>query len=376
MKVLLLGCGFVGRTIAVDLNNDYDIELTAADINKDNLNKLNDKSITTIWFDAADTNALAELLDDFDLVINAVPGSLGFKTLQKIINTGTDVVDIAFYEEDPFSLHELVVKNNVTALVDCGVSPGISNLLIGNSLKEFDTVKNIEIYVGGLPKEKDGLFDYKAVFSISDLIEEYLRPARSIINNKIITTPALWEIKEVSFSSYAPFEAFNSDGLRTLLKTINAENMSEYTVRYKGHTEKMKLLRDASFFSKELIKINGQEITPFDFSTALLSKVIQFTGTDKDITLLKIIMEGEHNNHYKKVIYEMIDEFDDLTKTHSMARTTGFMAAMCVRLLVNNKFNKQGIFPPEVLGQNETVYKYMMSGLEERNIKVNKQKFY
>ena len=373
MKVLLLGCGLVGRAIAVDLNNDKDIKLTAADINKDNLNKLNSKSIATIWFDASDTNALTELLDDFDLVINAVPGFLGFKTLQKIINTGTDVVDIAFYEEDPFSLQELAIKNNVTALVDCGISPGLSNLLIGNSLKEFDTIKNIEIYVGGLPKEKDGLFDYKAVFSISDLIEEYLRPARSIINNKIITTSALSEIKEISFKNYEPFEAFNSDGLRTLLKTIKAENMGEYTVRYKGHTEKMKLLRDASFFSKEVINIKGKEISSFDFSTALLSKVLQFTETDKDITLLKIILEGEHNNRYKKVIYEMIDEYDNLTNTHSMARTTGFMAAMCVRLLVNNKFDKKGIFPPELFGQNETIYNYVMSGLEDRNIIVGKR---
>lgn len=372
MKVILLGCGLVGRTIAVDLNNDSDIELTVADINKDNLNKLNSKSITAIWFDTTKKSALENLLIDFDLVINAVPGSIGFKTLQYIIGTGTNVVDIAFYEEDPFSLHQLAIKNNVTALVDCGVSPGISNLILGNSLKEFEEIKNIEIYVGGLPKERDGLFDYKAVFSISDLIEEYLRPARAIVNNKIITTDALSEIKEISLENYEPFEAFNSDGLRTLLKTINAENMSEYTVRYKGHTEKMKLLRDASFFSKEIVEINGQEITPFDFSTALLSKVIKFTETDKDITLLKIIMEGEVNSKYKKVIYEMIDEFDDLTNTHSMARTTGFMAAMCVRLLVNNKFNEKGIFPPEVLGQNETVYNYLMNGLAMRNIIVEK----
>lgn len=373
MKILLLGCGMIGRTIALDLANESGIYLTSADVNSDALNKLKPESINKLHLDSANENQLEDLLKNFDLVINATPGSTGYQTLKKIIESGKDVVDIAFYKDDPFSLNYLAEQNNITALVDCGVSPGISNLLIGRASEEFDKINNLEIFVGGLPKKKDGLFDYKAVFSISDLIEEYLRPARSIKNGKIISAPALSEIKEITFAGLEILEAFNSDGLRTLLKTIDSENMSEYTIRYKGHTEKMKLLRDALFFSKDTIEVNGREISPFDFTSKLLSKIIKFTDKDRDITLLKIIMQGEKDKISKKIIFEMFDEFDENTGTHSMARTTGYMASMCVRLIANKIFDAKGIFPPELIGKNEKAFNYVMDGLEKRNIKINKR---
>lgn len=373
MNVLLLGYGMIGRTIAFDLVQDEMITLTAADISKTALNKSKHSSIRTVQIDCTAESKLNNLIQNYDLVINAVPGFIGFNTLTQIIESGKDVVDIAFYADDPFTLNELAIRKNVTAIVDCGVTPGLSNFLIGNSLSKFDRIENIEIYVGGLPKKKDGLLDYKAVFSVSDLIEEYLRPARSIKNGKTVITAALSEIKSVIFKDHVVFEAFNSDGLRTLLKTIPALNMNEYTVRYPGHTDKMKLFRDLGFFSKDEVDINGETIIPLEFTASLLYKILRLTENDKDVTLLKIIMEGERGNEKKKITYEMIDEFDETTNTHSMARTTGYMATMCVRLIVANLFNKKGIFPPELLGKNENVFSFVIKGLEERKIYIRSE---
>jgi len=179
MNVLVLGCGLVGRPMALDLANDESFNVTVADINLKNLKKIPATlPIKKMQKDLSNPDQIKSLLKKADIVINAVPGFMGFNTLREIIKAKKNVVDIAFFPENPFELDELAKQNNVTAVVDCGVAPGMSNLLAGYVNSILDKTETVLIYVGGLPVVREFPYEYKAGFSPIDVIEEYTRPAR------------------------------------------------------------------------------------------------------------------------------------------------------------------------------------------------------
>ncbi|MFA3783249.1 saccharopine dehydrogenase C-terminal domain-containing protein [Melioribacteraceae bacterium 4301-Me] len=370
-KILVLGAGLIGGPIATDLSNEKNFEVTAADINQKLLNKLGTK-IHKINIDLSIQHNVREIIKDKDIIVNALPGFIGYATFQTVIKSKKNVVDLAFYEEDPFTIDELAKQNNITALVDCGVSPGISNLLIGRAVSKISYIENIQIFVGGLPLNPDNRLKYKTVFSVTDLLEEYVRPVRLIENGKLKIKPPLSDIEQIEFAGAGLLEAFNSDGLRTLITTTKAKNMKEKTLRYPGHAEKILLLKDAGFLDKEEFMIKGVAVSPFEITAKVLSKSLALGKNDRDFTILRVIVEGKNNRAKIKLTYDLLDKFDEQTKTHSMARTTGFMASMCVRLIASGIFSKKGIFPPEILGKDEKASEFILSGLKQKGISIER----
>ena len=187
-KILVLGAGMVGSAMAKDLSSNH--EVTSADINENNLSGLENFNIRTIQTDVKDIENLKNLVTPYDIILNAVPGFMGFSTTEAVIEAGKNVVDISFFPEDCFLLDKKAKDMNVTAIVDFGVAPGIPNLLLGyhqNTMK-IDVYK---CYVGGLPKKRTMPFQYKAPFSPVDVIEEYTRPARYVVNGEIVVKEAL-----------------------------------------------------------------------------------------------------------------------------------------------------------------------------------------
>lgn len=368
MKVIILGAGLIGAPMALDLVKDDEFEVGVADINRLSLNKLKDCNIALFETDLSVPKNVHEVVKDHDFVINAVPGSLGFNTLRYIIEAGKDVVDIAFYENDPFELDTLAKENNVTAIVDCGVSPGLHNILIGNVAQKLDSIEDITIYVGGLPQIKEPPFEYKAVFSPSDVIEEYIRPARIKVNGETVIKAPLSDLELIDFPKVGSLEAFNSDGLRTLIHTIDVPNMKEKTLRYPGHIEKISLLKQIGLFDKHELSINGTEIKPIDLAIKLLKDEWKLKEGDKDLTLLKVLIIGEKANMMYKYTYDLLDYYDDSTATISMARTTGYTATSALRLLASGHYKKVGISPPEFIGANAACASYILNELKKRNV--------
>ncbi|MCF8242471.1 MAG: saccharopine dehydrogenase NADP-binding domain-containing protein [Melioribacteraceae bacterium] len=369
MKALVLGVGLVGRPMILDLAKDNEFEVTAADINSANLEAIDKEiDVTKLQRDFSNKSQLIDLVSAHDVVISAVPGFMGFDTLKTIIETGKNVVDISFMPEDPFELDDLAVDKNVTAIVDCGVSPGMTNILIGQLNSILDEIDSVIIYVGGLPVTRELPFEYKAGFSPADVIEEYVRPARIIENGKVITRPALSEPELINFPGIGTLEAFNSDGLRTLAKTIKSPNMKEKTLRYPGHIEKVKLLREIGYFSHDEIEVNGKKIKPVDLSAKLLFPIWEMKNGDIDLTVLKIIVNGKKDG--KKIVseYNMLDYSDEQTGIHSMARTTGYTATMAVRMLAKGLYNGKGIIAPEFIGEDKACVDFIRNGLEERGV--------
>jgi len=373
MKIIVLGAGLVGAPIAFDLAKDNEFDVTVADFSLTSLNKFGKyDSIKTIQLDVSNKDNLASVISDFDFVLNAVPGFLGFETVKTIIEANKNVVDISFFPENPFDLNKLAQKHNVTVIVDCGVAPGMSNILVGYLSSKLDKTENVEIYVGGLPEVRKLPYEYKAVFSPIDVIEEYTRPARYIENGKMVIKPALSDIELMNFPNIGTLEAFNSDGLRSLAETIDAPNMKEKTLRYPGHVEKMKLLRDTGFFNKDMMEINGFKISPLDFTSKLLFPKWKLKEGEVDITVMKIIVEGIKDNKKLSSSYYLYDKYNSETKVHSMARTTGYTATMVLRMISKGLFNQVGIIAPEIIGKNEMCVNFILSGLEQRGIIYNR----
>lgn len=243
-KIIVLGAGMVGRAMAIDLSKDFAV--TSADISDENLNRLKPYGIETIQADLSDKEKIKSLIADKDLVIGAVPGFMGFETFKTVIESGKNTSDISFFDEDPFVLDELA-KNNVTAVMDIGVAPGMDNIILGYHNKRME-VSDFICLVGGLPAARIWPYEYKAPFSPIDVLEEYTRPARFVKENKIVIKPALSEPELMDFNEIGTLESFNSDGLRSLIKTMpHIPNMIERTLRYPGHIELMRVMRETGF---------------------------------------------------------------------------------------------------------------------------------
>jgi saccharopine dehydrogenase-like NADP-dependent oxidoreductase len=288
--------------------------------------------------------------------------------LRSIIEAGKNVVDIAFFPEDPFVLDQEAKQRGVTAIVDCGVAPGMSNLLTGYAASLLDETSSVLIYVGGLPQVRQWPYDYKAVFSPMDVIEEYTRPARYVENGCEVVRPALSDPEFMYFPGVGTLEAFNTDGLRTLIRTIGAPNMKEKTMRYPGHIEKIAILRETGFFDQTEIEINGHRIRPIDFTAKVLFPLWKMNEGEADLTVMRIAVSGTASGRPVTHQFDLLDRYDETTHTHSMARTTGYAATAAVRLLAAGLHRSPGIIPPELLGRDQSCVDFMLKSLAERNV--------
>jgi lysine 6-dehydrogenase len=369
-KIIVLGSGLVGAPMCIDLTKASDFEVTAVDINKDALKSLEERNplIKTIPIDLSKAETVRELIRPYDFVISAVPGYMGFQTLKAVIEAKKNVVDISFFSEDPFLLDAVAKDNNVTVVVDCGVAPGMSNILVGHVHRLLDETHNVLIYVGGLPEVREWPYEFKAGFSPIDVIEEYIRPARYIENGRLVVKPALSEPEPIYFPEVGTLEAFNTDGLRTLATTISAPNMKEKTLRYPGHIEKIATLRETGFFDKNKIAVNGAKIRPLDLTAQLLFPKWKLNRNDKDLTVMRLIVEGKKVEKKLRYTFELLDRHDSSTNTHSMARTTGYTATLVLRMIAQGLYDRKGVSAPEFIGQRPECVHYMLRGLENRGV--------
>ncbi len=369
MEIVVLGAGRVGSAIAVDLAKDEAFDVRVADRDAASMEKL--KAAHGIPGERVDFSlptTVGRAIVGADCVVSAVPGFLGFRTLRAVIEEGVDVVDIAFFPEDPFELDHLAKERNARAIVDCGVAPGMSNLLVGHADAHLDRTDSVAIYVGGLPVERVAPYEYRAVFSPVDVIEEYTRPARLVLDGKPVTKPALSDLELIEFDGVGHLEAFLTDGLRSLARTIDAPTMIEKTLRYPGHAEKIALLRDTGFLSEAPIEIDGREIRPIDVATALLFPIWELKEGEEDLTVMRIEIEGAVDGRPARYRYDLLDRYDPTTRTTSMARTTGYTATMAVRLLAEGLWERPGIAPPELLGREPACVEFILDGLRARGI--------
>jgi saccharopine dehydrogenase-like NADP-dependent oxidoreductase len=371
-KIIVLGGGMVGSAMCADLAKNF--EATCADYSADVLKSLEEKlKIKTIQCDFSNTEEVKKVIAPFDLVVGSVPGFLGFEVLKTIIESKKNCVDISFFPENALELDELAKKNNVTVIVDCGVAPGMCNMIAGYHHKRMK-MQSYECLVGGLPIVRKKPYEYKAPFSPIDVIEEYTRPARYVQDGKLVTKEALSEPELIIFPECGELESFNTDGLRTLALTMpEVPNMKEKTLRYPGHIDLMRIFRESGFFSKEKIKLGNAEVSPLAVFSKLLFKEWKYLPHEEDFTIMRVTVEGEESGQKTKYVYTLYDRYNKDTGVMSMARTTGYTATAAVNLILENKFSHKGISPPEFVGEDEACFDSVISYLEDRKVFYKKE---
>jgi len=218
--------------------------------------------------------------------------------------------------------------------------------------------------------------EYKASWSPRDVIEEYTRPARFIRNGKLVTMEALSESETTSFKRAGELEAWNSDGLRSLLSTMkHVPNMVEKTMRYPGTTEYLRVLRHLGFFSDTELHVSGRGIKPVDLTAALLFPQWQLQEGEKEFTAMRITIKGKEKGEEMAHEYELYDEYDERSATTSMARTTGYTCAAVAGMLIEGLFSRKGICPPEYIGEEENGLQFIFNYLKQRHIEIKHESY-
>lgn len=368
-KIAVLGCGLVGGVMARDLAADPELEITACDRSPEALERLSAvPRLKTRPADLSSREEIQKIARESDVVVGAVPGFLGHAMLEAVIEAGRPIADISFAPEDPLALDGLARSRGITAIVDCGVSPGLSNLAVGRAASQLDEVESATIYVGGLPVARRWPYEYGIVFSATDVIEEYTRPARIRVDGREVTRPALSEPEMIDFGEVGTLEAFLTDGLRTLLSTVPARNMQEKTLRYPGHAGLMRVFRESGFFDDAPVDVRGVTVRPRDLTESLLFRAWKLKPGEEELTVLRVLVEGRRGSRRQRHVFELFDRTDSRSGTTSMARTTGFPCAIVARLLAQGRYANPGVHALEALGGDEKAYAAVTDDLRARGI--------
>jgi len=371
-RIVVLGCGAVGKYIAIDLCKNPNYEVVSVDINQEVLEDLSKKyPIQTRVVDLSSAEGVTNAVEDADIVIGSVPYSIGYEMLKNVIRAGKNIVDISYFMEDPFTLDDLAKEYGVIAVVDCGVVPGMGNIILGDHSRKMK-IDRYECYVGGVPKSKTAPLGYKSPFPVLEVLEEYAESGTMVEDGEVVVKPMLDETMTVELDKVGTLACLNSDGLRTLIQTMDIPNMFEKTLRYPNHVKHMRILQDIGFLEMTAIKAGDELVRPIDVTASLLEKTWRYEQGEADLTVMQLRIKGVENGEEVTYTYDMYDEYDPVEDVPSMARTTGYTCNAVVQLILDGQYQRKGICPPEFIGQQEGCWKSVERYLENRGVNCTK----
>ena len=347
VRFIVLGAGRVGAVIAADLAGEAGAEVTVADAGGGALAaaRAREPRLRALRADLRRPEAVRELVAPFDVVVGALPSALGFAALRAVVEAGKACADISFTVEDPLALDGLARERGARVVVDFGVAPGMSHLLAAEGVRRLGDARSVRILVGGIPRDPEVPWRFKAAFAPGDVVEEYTRPARVREGGEDVTKPALSDRERAAFEGVGELEAATTDGLRTLLRTLAVPDMVEKTLRWPGHYDRMEELRASGFFASEPVEVSGARVAPLELTRALLARAWTYAEGEQDLTVMRV----EVASAARRLAWELVDLYDAATRTTSMARTTAFPCAIVARLLADGTVGEPGIHPPERL---------------------------
>jgi len=375
MRILVLGYGNIGSVLATDLAESMSsTEVVIAGRHRDKAEEaataINRENVTGFQLDAHNYRGLVDAMKKFDLVIGTLPGDVGYRSVKAAIDAKVDMVDVSYMPENPLTLNEDAIKADVMIVPDCGVAPGLSNMLVGRAVSKLDLVENIHVMVGGLPEEAVPPLGYTVTWSIEGLIDEYTRKAKIVENSEVVEVEALTGLEEVEFPGVGKLEGFYTDGLRTLLHTVKGvKNMWEKTLRYPGHVEKIKLLKTLGFFDEHPVEVENTRLPPRKVTIKLLEKKLRRPEI-KDILAMKVEVSGIAGGSRKCYVYHLLDRYDQKHGVTAMARTTAYPASILAQLISQKAIEEKGVIPLEKLGVKEKIFNKILAELEKRRVKI------
>jgi saccharopine dehydrogenase-like NADP-dependent oxidoreductase len=281
-----------------------------------------------------------------------------------------DLVDISYTPENPFKLHRKARDQENVVVPQCGVAPGFTNMCVGDASRRLGTMTKVRVFVGGLPQRPTPPLNYRIVFSLEDVINEYSRPARIIENGKERMVDALSGRGFLNFPGVGKLEYFITDGLGSLPRSFpRVREMFEYTLRYPGHADMMNTLRVLGFFDRAEVQVNGSGVVPRKLSIALLKGGMSL-GRPEDLLALRVEVEGRLGR--KSILsYRILDYYDPRGKVSAMARTTAYPCTSVALLVGRRKLKSVGVVTPEKIANDPEHFGFVLSRLKSRGVRVN-----
>jgi lysine 6-dehydrogenase len=404
-EVIVLGCGLIGTSIAIDFLESNTISgVTVVDVSGERLRWLHQRATKLSGMDQVRANTtklgdklqtveldvvkrrdeLLRLLQKADLGVGALPYGIAEETVQAALEAGINFVDLihSWRYEKSSPLDTKAKQKGITIIPACGFAPGLTNILAKYAADQMEDVDSIQIDVGGIPEAPKQPLNYKIVFAIESVLEEYTRDALVVREGKKTVLPALSEVEELTFDELPEqkFEAFITDGLSTLPETVRkVKFMEEKTIRWQGHVDQIRLLMDLGFFSERPVnlKTTGARVSPRALLSTLLDKKLAMHQGDKDMTLMRVAVQGRKKKGDRATRihkYEMIDRFDVATQTTSMARTTAYPCSTVGQMILEGKITERGFIPPELAIKDDRFDEFI-SRLERKGLSIKEREF-
>jgi lysine 6-dehydrogenase len=376
---LVLGAGKMGLVLAKDLiESSPDFRVTLVDIDFNALARaktfIQSERLATLQRDIEDKGQRDEAIRRTDIVLCALLHRHSLPVLESAVRLGVHFVDVVGeFTLERLEFDEEAKNKGMTAISGCGVSPGITNVCVGRGLELLDETENALIYVGGNPAEGKPPLKYRIVYAVNSLLGLYERKALILKDGKLTKVPALSGLESISFPPAFPeMECFYTDGLNSLAHTMQGKirgELSEKTIRYKGHSAEIQTLKECGFFERETIEIDSVHIVPRRVTETILDKRLAL-GEEKDVTLLRVVVSGRKSGEPTTLVFEMVDYFDEEMDYTSMGKTTAFPASIAAQMILNSKIKKRGIVFPEEIFIGD-LYDPFVGALKSRGVLIS-----
>jgi lysine 6-dehydrogenase len=374
LKILVVGCGKVGSEIARDLAGSGEVDsVVAMDASSQNLKLLRKrvpKKVQTVKLSISQKPRFHALLERVDLVCGALPGRLGFDLMNETVNACRDTVDISYTPQDAFLLQRKAKDADCRVVPQCGVAPGFTNMCVGDASRRLDQMSSVEIFVGGLPEKPEPPLNYRIVFSLEDVVNEYSRPVQVIEGGKRKKVEALSGRGLTSFPGVGKLEYFLTDGLGSLPRSYpRTREMHEFTLRYPGHGDMMQTLRVLGFFERKPVRIGSVEIVPRQLAIELLRGAMS-RGSPEDFLALRVDVKGSSRGKKSHLRYQLLDHYDRRSGVSAMARTTAYPCTSVALLVGQGRIKEKGIVTPERIARDERLFHFVLRRLAEHGVKM------
>ena len=379
MKILVLGMGLMGPTIAKDCCSDADVaKVTGCDIDAGKLAEAV-KYVDSPKFDTAvvsvtDHGALVKIMKGYDVVIHGTASRFSLNALEAAMEAKVDIVDLAGggYPQDG-AIYEEVEKAGITAMPGCGVDPGLIDILSGQAIHTLDQTDEVLFACGGLPKDPEPPLDYKIVFGGTRMP---VRPGKvpMIVDGEQLEMERYSEVESIFVEGLEPMEAFIDGYPSSLLKLCVEKGVQHFrgkTIRYSGFVEKIMFLNDLGLIGEEPVDYDGAKVVPRELFHKIIYPLVRFDTDegDRDLTVLLVRVSGTKDGKETTISYDMVDFYDEEKQITSMAKTTGYTAALLARMLGRGAIEQKGIqWPVRVI--NGRLCDELLTSLNERGVTV------
>jgi lysine 6-dehydrogenase len=358
MRMLVLGAGLQGSACAYDLLQNPEVsQVRLADLRFDHLpdflKPLSGPRLIPTTLDVRDREAVLAVMRESDAVMSAIPYYFNLALAECAVEAGVHFCDLGGNTEIVFQQKELAdraVAKGITIVPDCGVAPGMVNILAEYGIRQLDSVESVRIYVGGLPQEPEPPLDYQVVYSLEGVLDYYTTRSWVLRDGQRTQVTALSEREPIEFPEpVGTLEAFHTaGGLSTMAFRYEGKiPVMEYkTLRYPGHAEIMQTIREIGLLDLEPVEVKGVMVSPRDlFVTVVGPKLTKPKG--KDLLALRVVVRGKKGGRPAERRFDLVDRYDEKHGISAMMRTTGYSLSITGQMQARGEVQPPGVWTPD-----------------------------